>query len=464
MCAAAAICIAIGGGDALAAKPKKLQVGAAKAEITPSEDTLGPTDSIRDPLYARAIVVKEGKSCAVLVGVDIGGITPDAAEEMRHAAAGETGCDKDSILISATHTHSSGVHGFTPPERLAEGVVEAIKKAAAATKPASMGYGTTTVNLNVNRDLYANDMWYQGINRDGPSDKTLAVLYFLGEDGEPIGVYMNYAMHPIDFYISGVISADFPGEASRYVEDFYNDKAVAVFAQGASGDQNPLLMGPAFTLWGVRTGHPEMASRDVTAPFGWEVGASSTNSNTDAQNAMSKPVPAENLDAYHRAIEDTGAIVTAMGSIIGESTIDVMRNKSPDRMDRASLWAGAEQVTCPGRNRLDMTVRQGVTPPYEDGEPVVITVGLIRIGDVYISTVNGEVYTEIEQRLKKEAPVPNLMMTALANGFANSGYIYSNNASDHLTFQVIGSRLKPGCAEDSIIDASLGLIGRAGGK
>jgi hypothetical protein len=65
------------------------------------------------------------------------------------------------------------------------------------------------------------------------------VVEFLGEDDIPIGVYMNYAMHPINFYLSGVISADFPGEASRYVEDLFDARTIAVFSQGASGDQNP---------------------------------------------------------------------------------------------------------------------------------------------------------------------------------------------------------------------------------
>lgn len=447
---------------ASAAEKSDLQVGSAKVDITPAETTLGPGDSIRDQLFARAIVVTDGASCAVLVGVDVAGIGTDIADDMRRAAVDETGCAMDNIVISATHTHSSNVSGFAPPAGMADGVVEAIRQAAASTQPARMGFGETSVTLNVNRDLLADGMWYQGINRDGPSDKTLAVLYFIGEDGLPIGVYMNYAMHPIDFYLSGVVSADFPGEASRYVERFYDDQAVAVFTQGASGDQNPLLMGPAFTLWGQRTGRLEMASRAVTAPFGWEVGAASTNSNSDGQNAMSLPVPDDRLDAYHRSIEDTGAIVSAMGAIIGESAIDVMRNRSPDRADSTAMWAGSERVTCPGRDRRDFSVRQGALPPYEDGEPVEIIVGLLRIGEVHISTVNGEVYTEISQRLKTEASVPNLMMTTLANGMANSGYIYSNNADDQLTFQVIGSRLKPGCAEDAIIDASLNLIDRVG--
>ena len=50
----------------------------------------------------------------------------------------------------------------------------------------------------------------------------------------------------------------------------------------------------------------------------------------------------------------------------------------------------------------------------------------------------------------------------LANGSANSGYIYSDEAYSHLTFQVIGSRLKPGCAEDKIVSTALDLMRRSG--
>ena len=41
--------------------------------------------------------------------------------------------------------------------------------------------------------------------------------------------------------MTGVVSADFPGEASRYVEEMFDNKTVAVFTQGAEGDQNPRL-------------------------------------------------------------------------------------------------------------------------------------------------------------------------------------------------------------------------------
>jgi hypothetical protein len=43
-------------------------------DITPQESDLAiATDSIRDHLFARAIVLDDGATCAVLVGMDLGG-------------------------------------------------------------------------------------------------------------------------------------------------------------------------------------------------------------------------------------------------------------------------------------------------------------------------------------------------------------------------------------------------------
>jgi hypothetical protein len=65
-------------------------------------------------------------------------------------------------------------------------------------------------------------------------------------------------------------------------------------------------------------------------------------------------------------------------------------------------------------------------------------------------------------RLKAESPASKTMVVTLANGSANSGYIYSDEAYSHLTFQVIGSRLKPQCAEGKIVSTAVSLMHRLG--
>jgi hypothetical protein len=52
----------------------------------------------------------------------------------------------------------------------------------------------------------------------------------------------------------------------------------------------------------------------------------------------------------------------------------------------------------------------------------------------------------------------NTFMVTLANGAANSGYIPNDTAFGAQPFQVLGSRLKPGCAETAIVNGLLDLI------
>ena len=86
-------------------------------------------------------------------------------------------------------------------------------------QPARVGYGTGAAYLNANRDAISRDtrLWTQAANLEGPSDKTLAVVMFTDLNGAPIAAYMNYAMHPIDGFLTGITTADFPGAACRYI-------------------------------------------------------------------------------------------------------------------------------------------------------------------------------------------------------------------------------------------------------
>ncbi len=432
----------------------QLRAGAAKVDFTPSDRELTvATDSIRDHLFARVIVVDDGTTCAVLVGLDFGATPNQVVEDAIPRVASGTGCPAQNVIVSATHTHSSNTAGLGQGAPTAKTVANAIVEAAAAAKsklaPARVGYGTTPVDLNVNRDRFNSKLeWRQEPNPDGPSDKTLAVVAFLGPDDVPIGMYLNYAMHPINFYLSGVISADFPGEASRYVEDLFDGRAIAIFSQGASGDQNPR---------DFRSPSLFMGSRAALMPER----ASARGFNPQQASWDRKAIPADKLEAYKKALARTGDYVHMLGTMIGSTAVRVMR-ESMDPTDAARIWAAQETFACPGRVRLDADnpARENVFPGYKDGPDVDLKVGLLRIGDINLVTVNGEVYSQIAMRLKATAPANKTIMVTLANGMANSGYIYSDDAYSHLTFQVIGSRLKPGCAEGKIVSTALDLMHR----
>jgi hypothetical protein len=420
----------------------------------------------------RAIFLKIRGTCSILVSIDHGllsSLTTDGARARLKQ------CPRDNIMISATHSHSAGdlatsvsvaptrEYMNADAKRVEDAIVNAVEIAAKSTRIARLGFGTARLDLNVNRDAFDGQEWYQGPNPEGPSDKTLSVLYFLGADDLPIAVLMNYGMHPINFYLTGVVSADFPGEAARYLERRF-DGAIALYTQGASGDQNPLLGRPLGRLLSARLASAKLDDR-ITSPSFWQRSARLQSAGSGATPSKDPVVPFTIEDArnqYRSAIAETGEIVIAMGAVIGETAIDAMRQSSQRLSGSPSLWSGSIQVTCPGRDRVDTSGRQGVRPNYRDGDPVEINVGLLRIGDVALVGVDSELYSEIVQHLKSRSPLSATMVMGLTNGWGKFGYIYSNNASDHLTFQVIGSRLKPGCAEDKIIDAALQLIAQSG--
>jgi hypothetical protein len=147
--------------------------------------------------------------------------------------------------------------------------------------------------------------------------------------------------------------------------------------------------------------------------------------------------------------------------LLGEEVIPVMTNTTRMESDPV-ISAGQDVATCPGRKRLDKA-REGSPGSYEDGDPVHIRLGVLRIGDVALASVDAELYSAIGKRLKEQSPLANTVMVTLANGMANSGYIPDDASFGAYTFQVLSSRLKPGCAETAIDGGLMNLL-TANGK
>jgi len=447
----------------------EFRVGAARVDITPPADPANPPSGkyAHERLYVRAIVLDNGTARAALIGADQGMLFEDLWAAASKQIAAELNCPVENIVISVTHSHSAwgpgpppfprpGQQGQTgqaggaapgaaasqPPSPLVGQIVDAVRQARARLQPARIGFGTGFSYLNVNRDAIDPETrrWTQGPNLDGPSDKTVAVLKFEAPSGEPIAVYWTYAMHPVNGFLAGFTSADFPGAACRYIEHAYNDQVVAVFAQGASGDQNPLYL---------RAGTNALASRSGVKITGNVLTREKIEAPIRDGKVAPGPLDPKVRDALERVMDSEGVL-------LGEEVIRVMTGIT--RLDPAPrIWAAQSMVTCPGRRRLD-TAREGSPGTYEDGEPVNIRLGALRIGNVALATVDAEIYSAIGRRLKEQSPVANTVVVTLANGRANSGYIPNDAAFGAFTFQVLGSRLKPGRAETAIVNGLLDLL------
>jgi neutral ceramidase len=58
----------------------------------------------------------------------------------------------------------------------------------------------------------------------------------------------------------------------------------------------------------------------------------------------------------------------------------------------------------------------------------------------------------IGQQVKSGSKLHNTILVTLTNGMANSGYVPTDDAFARYTFQVLSSSLKPGCAENAIVN------------
>lgn len=439
---AAAVVIAPGLAAAAAASGSgPLRAGASRIDYTPARDQLpAGFRGVLDPIYVRTLVVDDGRSRAALVAIDAGAIPTDLYTRVSARAAKELNIPPAQLLISATHTHSVP---FRLDASIEQKIVQGLHDAVARLKPARMAWGTGLSYINVNRDRIdpKTNRWWEGPNTEGVSDKTVAVIRFETTSGEPIAVYTNYAVHAVITGTLDLVSGDIPGAVSRYVEESLGGDAVALWTSGAAGDQNPIYFNQTYELRDIRIADYAKRGEDIS-------------------NAM--PPGGQGMDRNNPRVQllmrQQQQMISTFGQMLGEEVLHVMRESLEPPVPGETVIRGAQsQFSCPARKRTD-SGRAGYPGSYVDDGEVPIHLTALRLGDVYIGAVDGEVYNGIAQRLKRESPFKHTLMSTLTDGAAPTGYIPSDDAFGRNVFTVLSSRLKPGCAEAGIVDGLLGLM------
>ena len=259
---------------ALHAAEAPLRAGMAIADITPA----GPypmsgyyferlSTGTKDPLHAKALVLRQGDTAAAIICCDLIVIASDLTDVVREAVERETGIPGANVMLAATHTHTGPdytkelfqfVTGRKPTgeaatrepyaPRLVDGLVAAVKRADAAAMEVTVTAGNVIQQTPVsfNRRFLMKDgsvrTWAKvdtpgAIRPAGPIDAEIGVVRFDDAGGKPRGLLSSFALH-LDTVGGTEYSADFPFFIEREIRDALGGSVVSLFGNGCCGNIN----------------------------------------------------------------------------------------------------------------------------------------------------------------------------------------------------------------------------------
>jgi hypothetical protein len=233
------------------------RAGVAKSDITTSEKGV----KIKDPLYAKALVLDDGKTKAVIIAMDVTaiggrkisqGMLPDVGEDflpnLRDRIQKELKMPGCNVLVNASHTHPPGRMLCNDDEQVNR-TFDAVRRAMENLTEVKVGSGVGREDrITINRNLRLKNGKHWAIRHTnpcppdeeveslGPMDPEIGIIRIDRLDGTPLAVVYNFACHPLFGDAKGSITANFPGYASKVIEENLGNDAIALFLQGAAGD------------------------------------------------------------------------------------------------------------------------------------------------------------------------------------------------------------------------------------
>lgn len=229
-------------------------------------------EGVETPQYARAFVVEQGKKKLAFISADICFSTNYLKDQviaqlqLNHPTLGYT---DENVMITAQHTHSTAggytqhlaynfvVPGFQEDVFLcyANALVQVIVQADANLKPGNIHHHTDAFDKDAeicfNRSVRAYNQNPEVAGRVPmkkrhlAADRTMKLLRFDDEDGQPIGSFNWFGVHTTSVSSrQRKVCYDNKGYAASYMEKelikkYKNNSLVTGFVQDAAGDISP---------------------------------------------------------------------------------------------------------------------------------------------------------------------------------------------------------------------------------
>jgi neutral ceramidase len=377
----------------------KLKASVSSIDITPPLDmkyTLGgygerankPAEGIHDRIWAKALILKQGSHKYALVTLDLLGLPANVKTDLLKRIS-HLGWTTENIMLLPSHSHGSlemaalnsrntlgsPQIGIFQPELLdfLLSKLEALMIAADQySQPVKIGTASRIVDgLNRNR------------RNDPEVDREMIVTRVDRMNGTPLAVLVNWTAHPT--FIGGkdmLLSAEWPGYLQSDLADSIGHDVTVMYYNGAEGDQSPLLdaTGDAYKKL-------EIYGKKI-AGIAYETFKGIHSGNVSDLEYSYQVIQLPNRVA-HPSFMETG------GKEYGLNEKNVQ---------------GILQMLCPAE----------------------VGVGAVRIGDLIIAGVPGEMTAVLGMKVKKSVKDAGIHYVAIG-GLANEwiSYILSRNQYEH---------------------------------
>jgi hypothetical protein len=399
----------------------------APADVSDYFGRQGAAVGAHDPLYARALVLDDGRHGVAIVAVDLIAVTADFTTAVRHAVSATTAIRPDHLMLAASHTHAGpDLFGWTETVdptievQVRRRVVEAVYQAYTNRRPARVGWSDADLaSISINRH-----------DASGPVDPRVGVMWVepetaleRREDPQiPIALVVNFAIHTCFLSAANQLySADISGFAMSALERLYPG-AIALFLNGAAGNINPVA-------------YPWEPRMDVVPVFrkAWHAGQPHPRTYRNAAR-LGHILAAAALEAAERVQECKGDVALA-----GAVRPVALPLKPPDELARFRMFMNLSPTF--GGARLAMRTFN-------------TQVQVLGIGPTLYVGLPGEPFVELGLRLRQQMSPMRVYVVGYANDDAR--YVLPRSAYLENRYGTWASMLAPGSGE-MLVDAARDL-------
>jgi hypothetical protein len=372
---------------------------------------------VRDPLFARALLLSDGQERALILTCDLIGLDEPICQAARKAISAEMGISPERIFIACSHTHSGPATMFTIAwgeldnpyiNSLPGALLAAAKRADSGLREARIGFRRQRVE-GVGRNRVLPEI--------GLLDPAAQLMRVDDLSGKPIAVVFNFGAHPVVRYpFTWRLSADWPGVCAREIARAF-DGAEALFLLGPGGNINGHYVD--FARDDVERRHSECDARvEETGlslfrqiePAIRELKCEDRLEIRSLSKRVVLPQEWHDPEDLKRYIEANRKLLEETGIKEGRDLRDIQTNEPPEH----AKWRGLRFNVDWAAYRLKLI--EAKTPCFRS-----VPVQALKLGSAAFVAWPGEIYVDLGIEVRQRSPIRMTFVASMAGG--SIGYV-----------------------------------------